>query len=139
MQHRVLALQRLRQLLGVADIALHDPQVGTVRQTAAEEQIVVDGDLIALVQQPRRQHMTDIAGAARDQHVFYVRIHSTPFAVHECTLSLQVVDAAPRTPPRRPQAIAAVFGCYAARSDPIGMVKAAVSASLWNIATVSSE
>jgi hypothetical protein len=55
MQHRVLAGERLRELLGVADIGLYDAQIGSVRQPATEEQIVVDGDLMALVDQPQGQ------------------------------------------------------------------------------------
>ena len=70
MQHRVDALERRGELGGVADIALDDAQVRIVRQRGSRRTEVVDGDVVAVAEQPRRQHMTDIAGTARDQDVF---------------------------------------------------------------------
>ena len=84
--------------------------------------------------------MTHITGTARDQHAFDIRIHSTPFAVHECNVDCKLwMEPRPSAHRDAGKATAAIFVCYAACSDPIGMVKAAVTASLWNIATVSSE
>ena len=107
------------------------PQVRTVGQPAAEVQSVVDGDLVALVEQLRHQHMADIAGAAGDQNAFnIVRIYSAPLAVHECKFDCSL-DGAPTVNHRDiGAAITVAFMCYAACSDPIGMVKAAVCASL---------
>ena len=78
MQDGVLTLQRLGQPRRVADVALDHAQVRAVRQPAAEIERVVDGDVIALGQQPRRQHVADITGAAGDEHVPNIRGHDAP-------------------------------------------------------------
>ena len=55
MQDGVLTDKRLGELGRVADVALDDPQLGIIRQPAAEIELVVDGDVVALGQQPRRE------------------------------------------------------------------------------------
>ena len=79
MQHRVLAFERLGKLRGVADVALDHAQLGMVRQPAAEEQLIVNGDVVAFGQQTRGEHMPDIAGPPCDQHVLHWR--SAPLLV----------------------------------------------------------
>ena len=66
MQHGVLALERFGKLFGVANVALDHPQIGVVRQPAAEKQRVVNGYLVTTRQQARRQDMTDVTGATSD-------------------------------------------------------------------------
>ena len=52
MQHGLLALQRLDRFFGVADVTLDHAQIRMVRQPAAEEQLIINGDVVAFEQQP---------------------------------------------------------------------------------------
>src|SRR6516165_1274378 len=74
MQDRILPDQQRGQPSRIADIPLHDPQLGIVRQTTAEKQLIIDGDFVAGGKQPWGKDVSHIAGPARNQDLF----HSQP-------------------------------------------------------------